>query len=132
MNIRIVKQICKYSEYADDSFNPIQDGEKTALHPPHTPPLDQFHPCNFYKRRNFDVPKTFDVQFYLFCHTSVKFQGHTWFQSQIIELEPSATLTNFFFSGQIFIKLLFCHDKFSHRNVRVTKLWSHDHIYDIV
>ena len=34
------------------------------------------------------------------------------------------------FSSQIFIK--FSCDNFSHRNVKVTTLWSHDHTYDII
>ena len=39
------------------------------------------------------------------CHSAVNFQGHTLYQSQIIELEPSPPLKTIGFFGQIFIKL---------------------------
>ena len=53
-------------------------------------PTTNFFLCNFYERRN-QPPKLSDFQIQPFCHTGVKFPGHTQCQSQIIELEPSAT-----------------------------------------
>ena len=44
------------------------------------PPNYKFFPCNFYKRKT-QPPKISDFQFQLICHTGVKFQGHTQWQS---------------------------------------------------
>ena len=40
-----------------------------------------------------------------FFHTGVEFEGHTSFQSQIIEFEPRAPLKKVDISGQILIRL---------------------------
>ena len=51
-------------------------------------------------------PQNFlDFSFNSFCHTGVKFQVCTQYQSQIIELEPRPLLKQSGFSGQILIKL---------------------------
>ena len=59
---------------------------------------------NFYKRRTQPL-KLFDFQLQLFCHTCMKFQGHTQCKSQIIELEPRTPLKKIDFSGLILKKL---------------------------
>ena len=60
-----------------------------------------------------------------------KFQDHRQCPSKIIELEPRPPFKMCGFSGQILIKLRL-YVNFSHRIARVNKLWSHDHIYNII
>ena len=58
-----------------------------------------------------------------FCALEIfPIQDYTEYQSQIVEFEPRPPSS---FSGQIIIKSK-C------RNARVTKLWSREHIYNII
>ena len=59
--------------------------------------------CNFYRRWN--RAKMFWLLVLTLSHTGIKFQVHTLYQSQIIELEPETTLNKIGFSGQTLKKL---------------------------
>ena len=82
------------------------------------------------------IPKNFlTFSFQPFCHTNVKFQDHAQCHSQIIELEPRAPLKKivFFWSNPYILKVMITsliEMLDSHRNA-ITKLWSHDHSYNI-
>ena len=118
----IKKSIQKYTTKLSENcfnLNPIQDGI-------------QFFLCNFSKYKN-QLPKLSDFQLQPFFHICVNFQGHTQCQCQITEPKLRAPLRKLFFFGQIPITLRLCYVfNFSHRNARVTKLWSNDHIYNII
>ena len=66
--------------------------------------IGEFLTCNFYRRRN-QSPKLSEFQFLLLCYPSVKFEGHTKYQSQIIvnfnQEHPSKYFWPKVFSGQI-------------------------------
>ena len=59
-----------------------------------------------------------------------KFQDCTLYHPHIIELDPGAPLLKTGFPGQILQN--WDYDDFYRKNARVTKLWSHDHICNIV
>ena len=64
-----------------------------------------------------------------FCHTCLKFQGHPQCHSQITELKPRALFKKcFFWSKPCKIQVIIT----SRRNTGVIKLWSHDHIDNIM
>ena len=62
--------------------------------------------------------------FYHFCHTGVKCQGHAYCQPLTIKLEPRTPFKKLFFWSKPY--------KIEVRNARVTELWSHHQIYNIV
>ena len=68
--------------------------------------------------------------FQLFCQTDMQIQGYTSSRSRITELERRAPLKN----GVFLFKSLenWGYDNFFHRNANVSKLWSHDHNYNII
>ena len=114
-----------------DDFNPIQNEGDAA--PPH--PLTPFHPTSLLPVTSTNVgisPKIFLT----FSLTLFSYWCNIW-RPHLMQVPNNCTWTKctpqkIVFTGQVFIKLLFCYDKFSNRNARVTKLWwSQDHIYNI-
>ena len=66
------------------------------------------HPTSFSAVTPINIgirPQHFLTYSYNLFSTFVKFQGHTYCQFQIIELEPRAPLKKIGFSGEILIKL---------------------------
>ena len=59
----------------------------------------------------------------------IKFEDHTYYQSQIIKLKRRLPLKINFLVKSI---LDLSYYNFYHKNARVTKNWSHDHIYYII
>ena len=98
----MMTEITRYSELGQVSlivFNPIQDGRASL-------PVFPLQVLQTYKLAS----KTFWIlvsTFLPFCYTCVKFQGDTYCQSQIIELElrPPFKKKKNGFSGQILINL---------------------------
>ena len=81
-------------------LNPIQGGDERRL-----------QPCQFSTFSSVISPKVginplnFDFYFKTFYHTAVKYEGHTYYQSQTeLELGPQFKKKKGF-SGQILIKL---------------------------
>ena len=65
-----------------------------------------------------------------FCHTRVKFQVHNLCHSQVIGLEARPLLKKMVFLDKSLWNRGY--GNFSRGNFRVTKLWSHNHIYNII
>ena len=106
----------------------------TSPHPP-PHPLQKCPPISFPAVTPTTIvirpKKILTHSFNLFYHTCAKFQGHTYCQLQIIDLEPRAPLKKWFFwcsPSKIevmitsVIKML----------ARVTNFWSYDHIFNVI
>ena len=82
------------------------------------------------KRLLTSFPQHFWLLVLLFFPHSCKISGSFLVPSQIIVLEPRPPLKIIGFSGQT--RIDFSYDNFFHKNAKLTKIWSNDHIYYII